>query len=239
MDRRDTIKSLLLGSVAGSLAVQGCKTDMENGDKLLEDRVDKPEGAGYGRVPAELERDQALMAVKFFTEHEMATITVICNIILPTDDQSGSAVDAGVPEFIEFIVKDMPYHQVPLRGGLMWLDHDANTRFSKRFIDCDQSQQIEIVEDIAYPDRVKPQYSQGGQFFSLMRDLTMTGFYTTKIGIDDLGYVGNTPNVWDGVPQEVLDKHGLEYDAMTLAKCIDQETRTKEPVWDQLGNLIG
>ena len=121
----------------------------------------------------------------------------------------------------------------------MWLDHEANKRFGKTFVDNSSQQQIEIIDDIAYPDKVKPELSQGAKFFSHLRDLTMTGFYTTKIGIDDLGYTGNVPNVWDGIPEDELKKHDLEYGEYWLSRCINQETRATEPVWDQLGNLIG
>jgi hypothetical protein len=238
MDRRDTIKSILLGGVAGGLVLQGCKTEVQKDPATTDESTSEP-GGGYGRVPEELARDKALMAQEFFNLHEMATIAVLADMILPADENSGSAGDAEVPAFIEFIVKDMPSHQVPMRGGLMWLDHEANSRFGNAFVNCSAQQQIAIVDDIAYPDTVKPQHSQGAKFFSLMRDLTMTGFYTTKIGIDDLGYVGNVPNVWDGVPEEELQKHGLAYDREWLVKCINQDQRAKDPVWDELGNLIG
>ena len=238
MDRRDTIKSILLGSVAGGLVLQGCKTEVEKKPDTADQSTSEP-GGGYGRVPEEIARDKALMAQEFFNSHEMATIAVLADIILPADENSGSAGDAEVPAFIEFIVKDMPSHQLPMRGGLMWLDHEANSRFNYNFVNCSAGQQIAIVDDIAYPDSVKPQHSQGAKFFSLMRDLTMTGFYTTKIGIDDLGYVGNVPNVWDGVPEDELKQLGLAYDEEWLVKCINQEQRAKDPVWDELGNLIG
>lgn len=220
--------------------INGCKSETGDGNtKMAEDNTSIEAGGGYGRTPEEMARDKELMAKKFFNEHEMATIAVLANIILPANENSGSAGDAEVPAFIEFIAKDMPYHQIPLRGGLMWLDHEANSRFEKAFVDCSTEQQIQIVDDIAYPDKVKPEHSQGAKFFSQMRDLTLTGFYTTKIGIDDLGYVGNVPNVWDGVPEDELKKHNLEYDEFWLSRCIDQETRAKEPVWDESGKLIG
>lgn len=237
MDRRESLKSLLLAGMAGGLIVQGCKEyDAESAE--AGDVASEP-GGGYGRTKEELIRDQQLREATFLTEHELATIAVLCDIVLPADETSGSATDAGVPEFIEFIVKDMPYHQVPMRGGIKWLDNESAKRFEKAFVDCDDQQQIAIVDDIAYPDEVKPAHSQGAKFFDLIRNLTLTGFYTTRIGIDDLGFKGNVPNTWDGVPEEVLAKQGLSYDEEWLAKCVDQSKRDQLPQWDDEGNLIG
>jgi hypothetical protein len=114
-----------------------------------------------------------------------------------------------VPAFIEFIAKDMPYQQTPLRGGMMWLDNQSTKRFGKKFVEASATERIQLVEDIAYPEQAKPAMKQGVAFFNLMRDLTMTGFYTTEMGIKDLGYIGNQPNVWQGVPEEVLKQYGL------------------------------
>lgn len=244
MDRRETLKTLLVGTVAGGTmltATASCKKEVGEAVDIVEELV---EGGGYGRTPKEMEHDKKLHAETFFNAHEMATIAVLCDIILPADEVSGSATDADVPVFVAFIVKDLPYHQLPLRGGLMWLDHEANRRFNTDFISSADAQQIEIVEDIAYPpmnekEAVAPvPFAQGIKFFSLLRDLTLTGFYTTKIGIDDLGYVGNRANVWDGVPDEVLKKHGLAYEEEWLAKCIDQDTRMTIAEWDADGNLL-
>jgi hypothetical protein len=115
-----------------------------------------------------------------------------------------------VPDFIEFIVKDMPRHQVPMRGGLRWLDLQCLQRYNKTFVDASGLQQIEIVSAIAYPKKAKPEMHQGVSFFNRMRDLTATGFFTTKMGIEDLGYVGNVPNKWTGVPADVLKQYGME-----------------------------
>jgi hypothetical protein len=163
-----------------------------------------------GREPFEIERNKTLNEAKFFTDHEMATITILADIIIPKDDRSGSATDAKVPEFIEFIVKDIPTHQVPMRGGLKWLDLQSFSRFEKSFKDASAAQRIEIVDDIAYPGKVKPGMQQGVAFFNKMRDLTATGFFTSKIGLNDLEYLGNTPNEWTGVPKEVLKQYGFE-----------------------------
>ncbi|PQA60456.1 gluconate 2-dehydrogenase subunit 3 family protein [Siphonobacter curvatus] len=203
MKRRDTLKSIALGSL-GMATVPS--TD------LVAAPPEKPLQIPGGRQKSEAIRDAKLQAEKFFTPHELKTITVLCDIILPADQKSGSASQAGVPAFIEFMAKDQPVHQTPLRGGLAWLDSESRKRFNKKFVELTKPQQIEIVDDIAYPEQAKPQYSQGVAFFNKMRDMTLTGFYTTRMGFDDLGYVGNTPNNWEGVPEEVLKQYGLSYE---------------------------
>ena len=188
-----------------------------------EPKTDKPAAAEpsaatvtIDRTPDELARDQKLQAEKFLDEHEMKTVSVLADIIIPKDDKSGSATDAGVPAFIEFIVKDMPHYQTPVRGGIKWLDLQCMRRFNADFASSTAQQQIEIVDEIAYPGKAKPEMQQGVAFFNTMRDLTACGFFTSKIGIDDLGYVGNRPNQWDGVPEDVLAQYGLKYDEKTL-----------------------
>jgi hypothetical protein len=148
------------------------------------------------------------------------TITILCDIIIPKDETSGSASDAGVPAFIEFISKDQPRYQTPLRGGIKWLDIQSLKRFNSDFASCTAQQQIEIVDDIAFPDKAKPELQQGVSFFNTMRDLTACGFFTSEIGIKDLGYMGNKPNQWDGVPEDVLKQYGLQYDERTLAESV-------------------
>ena len=225
MDRRKSIKALLIGTVGAGVLVDACKNSdkkaiMASADAGLEDRMQEEKNA-IKKLNAE---------VKFFTTHEMATITVLGDIILPKDASSGSASDAKVPDFIEFIVKDMPSHQTPLRGGLRWLDMQSLHRFEKPFVDCSHPQQIEIVEDIAYPEikdaiaktgrKIKPGMEQGISFFSKMRDLVMTGFYTSEIGVKDLGYLGNVPNQWNGVPDDVLKQYGYAYTERELKECV-------------------
>ncbi len=232
MNRRETIKSLLLGSVATGLAVHGCAPATKEPTKVL---ADLP---FYGRTPEEVERDRTVLASEFLNEHELSTIAVLCDIILPATDSFGSATDAKVDEFIEFIVKDLPSHQTPMRGGLMWLDNFARKSYGNEFIDCSSEQQLAICDQIAYPLEAQAEVKQGAEFFTRMRNLTLTGYYTSKMGIEDLGYQGNRPNVWDGVPQEVLDDLGLSYEPEWLAKCVNQDTRAEVAQWDDDGNLI-
>jgi hypothetical protein len=146
----------------------------------------------------------------FFTAHEYATVTLLGDLIVPKDEKSGSASDAGVPQFIDFTMTDRPYYQTPIRGGLNWLDHESRQRFGKAFIDCAPGDRTALLDDIAFPKKVKPELAQGAAFFSNFRDLVANGFFTSKIGIDDLQYMGNRPNQWNGCPPECLDHLGLK-----------------------------
>jgi gluconate 2-dehydrogenase gamma chain len=217
MDRRKSLKLIATGAVAVPAAIAGCTTGDQ---KTTSDKAAEPV-FNLDRNPDELKYEKELLAKEnFFTTHEMATITILCDIIIPKDAVSGSASEAGVPDFIGFIVKDMPQHQVPLKGGLRWLDLYCLKHYEKTFRDCTAAQQIELVDQIAYPDKAKPAMSQGVQFFKLMRDLTATGFYTSEIGVKDLGYVGNQPNQWNGVPPEVLAQYKLAYTEKEMKECV-------------------
>jgi gluconate 2-dehydrogenase gamma chain len=218
MDRRKYLKAMALGTVSTGVLLESCSP--AEGKKEAASEV---AGLNYDRTPVETEKYNKLMSEKFFDDHEMKTIHVLADIIIPKDDISGSATEAGVPDFIEFIVKDMPHHQIPMRGGLKWLDIQSNKRFEKPFIDCSSQQQIEIVDDIAYPEKAKPEMQQGVTFFNKMRDLTACGFFTSKIGIKDLGYIGNAPNKWDGVPQEILDQYGMKYSDRELNESVKHD----------------
>ncbi|RTL58352.1 MAG: gluconate 2-dehydrogenase subunit 3 family protein [Sphingobacteriales bacterium] len=216
MDRRQSLKTIALGTLSAGLIVEACKTE----DKKTESTSTQPTD-GINRMAEEKEYEESLKnAKKFFTPEEMATITVLADIIIPKDEVSGSASDAKVPDFIEFIVKDMPEHQTPMRGGLRWLDLKCLNLYGKSFTGCTQQQQIEMVDQIAYPKKAKPENQQGVAFFNLMRNLTATGFYSTKMGWDDIGYKGNTPNQWNGVPDDVLKQYGYAYSEKELKECI-------------------
>jgi hypothetical protein len=235
MRRRDTLKTLFIGSLAGGTILTACNPE---GDAVVDINNDKLNSKGYGRTAKEIARDDKISGIEYFDEAEMTMIAVLCDLILPADADFGSATDAGVPEFIEFIAKDIPKHQLPLRGGMMWLNNHANSKFELEFIACSESQQKSLLDEIAYPVAEGVEPGPGHKFFSLLRNLVLTGYYTTRMGVESLGYKGNTPNAWDGVPQDVLDKHGMAYDAEWLAKCIDQDTRAEIAKWDADGNLV-
>jgi gluconate 2-dehydrogenase gamma chain len=204
MKRRDLLKNIGLGS-AGVLAVGTADAQAPVVKTAVIPEVEN------GRLRHEIIRDNELKAKRFFNMAEMATLKILVDIIIPADGKSGSASQAGVPDFIEFIAKDMPQHQTPLKGGLMWLDSISKKTFNKKFSGLGSVDRLQIVDLIAYPKKAKPEHSQGVSFFNLMRNLTATGFFTSKIGMEDLGYKGNTPNQWEGVPSEVLAKYNLSY----------------------------
>lgn len=229
MDRRRSLKYIVTGAVASGFVLTACGPEESQKLAGVPKKADNP--FTIGRTTEELKRDTALVAGSFFTTEEEALINVLADIIIPADDTYGSATDTDVFTFIDFMALDKPEFQVPLRGGLQWINQESRRRFGKEFVDLNNAQQIEIVEDIAYPHDVQPEYSQGARFFSTLRNLVACGYFTSKEGVACLGYMGNTPHVWDGVPQEVLDKHGLAYDEKTLAECVDQSKRNETMDW--------
>ena len=147
---------------------------------------------------------------KFFTAHEYATVRVLVDLIIPKDDRSGSATEVGVPEFMDFIVHDQESRRTPMRGGLAWLDRECEKRYDKRFVDCAAAERTKVLDDIAYPGEAKPEFSAGVAFFNSFRDLTASGFWSSKVGVADLQYMGNTfvPE-WKGCPDEAMTKLGV------------------------------
>ena len=220
MDRRKSIKTLIIGGISTSVIAEACKSG-ENKPVPATEQTKDLTGTGINRMPEEKAYESKLRSEKaFFTPGEIASITSLGDIIIPRDEVSGSASDARVPAFIEFIVKDMPEHQTPLRGGLRWLDMQCLNRYEKSFKDCTPQQQMEMVDRIAWPKNAKPDMAQGVAFFSLVRNLVATGFYTTEMGGKDVGYISNTPNQWNGVPADVLKKHNMAYTEKELKECV-------------------
>lgn len=229
---------MLIGSAAAGLAVHGCKPKAGAKD---EQTVALPDyNHKYGRIPKEKELILLLEVEQFFNGHELETIAVLSGLILPASDKFGSVTDAGVHNFIEFMAKDIPETQTTLRGGLMWLDHKSTTKFGREFKSACQGEQKQILDALAHPDMEVPEAERPLEikFFSLMRNLTLTGYYTSKVGIADLGYEDNTPNFWDGVPEDVLKQHGVAYEKEWLAKCLDQSKKGIMKEWDDTGNLL-
>jgi gluconate 2-dehydrogenase gamma chain len=150
---------------------------------------------------------------RFFNANEYATITLLSDLIIPKDERSGSASDAGAPEFIDYIVSVQPDRQTAMRGGLLWLDNECRRRFDRRFLAATAAQRGQILDDIAFPAKAPADLSHGVRFFSTLRDLVATGFWSSKIGMADIGYMGNVYNPdWKGAPENVLRKLGVSYE---------------------------
>jgi hypothetical protein len=167
--------------------------------------------------PAALERARAAGAAyqpKFFTRPEWETVRVLVDLIIPRDEHSGAATDAGVPQFMDFMMLDRPDEQVWMRNGLAWLDAESGRRSGKRFVEGTEEQRRSLLDAVAWPARARPELSQGVDFFNQFRDLTASGFWSSRMGVADLQYRGNTVVAeWAGCPQEVLDKLGVSYES--------------------------
>lgn len=152
-------------------------------------------------------------APQFFTAHEWETVRTLVDIVLPKDERSGSATDAGVPEYMDFLMTDGSDNQrLAMRGGLAWLDIQTRKRFKKAFKECVAEERKTILDAIAWPARATPDMSQGVAFFNSFRDLTAAGFFSSRMGVEDLRYQGNTfVAEWKGCPPEALAKLGVRY----------------------------
>jgi len=149
---------------------------------------------------------------KVFTAHEWETVRVLVDLIIPRDERSGSATDAAVPEFMDFMLSDDPDLETPVRGGLAWLDHECDDRYGKTFVASSDAERAALLEDIAWPKRATPEHAAGVAFFNSFRDLTASGFWSSKMGIADLQYQGNSfVTEWRGCPPEALAKLGVRY----------------------------
>ncbi len=197
MDRREALKTLSLGTLAASFAMTGCETTPEEAAKQHKFWKHVTEG------------DLEKWETQFFTDHEFETVRQLANMIIPADERSGNAEDAGVPEFIDFMMLDRPEYQTPIRGGLNWLDVQCQKMFEANFIDCSGDEKTTILDEIAYPDIAKPEMQAGVAFFNRFRDLVASGFWSSKIGIEDIGYIGNQAHNWQGCSHEALNHLGI------------------------------
>jgi len=177
--RRDVLKTLTSGVVAGTIL-----------------RVIPAQAAEYAHSIVQAEKaasPQHSYKPKFFTEHSYKTLQALCDAIIPPDERSGGAVEAGAPEFIDLLTSESTEYQLKLGGGLLWLDSMCTDRFGKFYLECTADQQKQMLDMIAFRKNAiaDPALSQGIEFFSFLRNLTADGYFTSEIGIKDLGYIGN------------------------------------------------
>jgi len=147
---------------------------------------------------------------RFFTGSEWSTVRLLADLIIPRDEHSGSATDAAVPEFMDFAMLEWPENQTPMRGGLTWLDRECRERYGQPFRECAAAEGTALLDEIAWPKKARPEMSQGAAWFTSFRDLVASGFYSSKIGVEDVKYLGNTfvPE-WKGCPSEATNKLGV------------------------------
>jgi hypothetical protein len=197
LDRRDVLRLLASAPVAAGFAWT---------------EAEAAEAHRLAQAARDVAQAGTPFAPKFFTPHEYETVRVLVDLIIPRDERSGSATEAGVPEFMDFIMVDQPARQTAMRGGLAWLDVECQKRFDKTFLDCGATERTAVLDDIAWPQRVKPPLAHGTAFFSSFRDLTATGFWTTKMGMEDLQFLGNKYVAeWRGCPEDALKHLGVRY----------------------------
>jgi hypothetical protein len=197
--RRDALKAFAVVSVANFIDV---------GAPQLERTV---------RAVESLEQGQTYVP-KFFTRREWQTVRMLADYVIPRDDRSGSATDAKVPEFMDFLLADKDATEgskVSMRGGLAWLENESRSRFSKTFVNATDAQRRQILDDIAWPKKARPEMSHGAAFFTRFRDFTASGFFSSAMGWKDVRYIGNVfnPN-WDGCPPAAMNKLGVSPDIM-------------------------
>jgi len=166
------------------------------------------------RVAAEARRSTTPFPPRFFTPHEYETVRVLVDLVIPRDERSGSATDAGVPEFMDvFLAEQSESGQTAIRGGLAWLDTECRERFDKSFLEASDAERRGVLDDIAWPKRARSELSHGVAFFNRFRDLTASGFWSSRMGVEDLQYMGNTAvSEWKGCPPEQLRKLGVRYE---------------------------
>jgi hypothetical protein len=178
VSRRDVLRSLAVGATAGSVLTMIPAQAAEFAHSL----VQKEKAAAAGKY-----------APKFFTPHQYETLLSLCDTIIPKDDRSGGAIEAGAPEFIDLITSENVEYQTQFGGGLMWLDNHCVDEFGKVYMECTPEQRKTTLDLIAFRKngKAKPELKQGIAFFAALRNMTCDGFYTSKIGIADLQYIGN------------------------------------------------
>jgi hypothetical protein len=199
ISRRDAIAIVGLASLAASL---GTTPEVLEGAIAAAHQAQQQQQPGQKPVPG-------VYKPRFFNAHEWRTLRVLVDLIIPRDERSGGATDAGVPEFLDFMMMDRPTLQLQMRGGLRWMDNHSSTRFSKRFIALTARQQTTILDEVAFPERAAPDVSHGVGFFTFLRDMTAAGFWSSRIGVKDIGYMGNEWTTWNGCPPAALQRLGV------------------------------
>lgn len=214
LSRRAALKVLGAVPLAGAFVWQQQQQPGQQAPRQTHEAPNQP-AADTKRPP------RAPRQNKFFTARETRTVRVLADDIIPRDARSGSATDAGVVDFLEYNLAS-PETSVEARtqwhGGLRWIDTESRRRFGAAYAAATAAQRHQILDDIAYPDRVRPEFRHGSAFFTRFRDMVAAGFFSSAIGVKDLQYQGNAAlPAWAGCPEPALRKLGVSYDLMNKA----------------------
>jgi gluconate 2-dehydrogenase gamma chain len=180
ISRRDVLNNLIVGAAGGSVLQMIPAKAAEFAHQVVQKEKSASPTGKY--------------TPKYFSPHQYQTLLLLCDAIVPKDEVSGGAVEAGAPEFIDLLTSENGEYQAQLGWGLMWLDNFCTDRYGQSFVKCALAQQKEVLDLIAYRKNAEgnPSLSQGIAFFAALRKFVCDGFYTSEIGIKDLRYVGNT-----------------------------------------------
>jgi hypothetical protein len=202
LSRRDALKLAAVSPLAGVAA----SPQMERVERFMASLT-------------EAEAQQQAYVPKFFTAKEWRTVRVLADYVIPRDDRSGSATDSKAPEYMDFVLNDeltSESNRVAMRGGLAWLDLEIGRRFAgKTFVTATDAQRRQVLDDIAWPRKAKPEHAPGVTFFNRFRDMTAAGFFSSAMGWRDLQYIGNVFNPgWNGCGDAANAKLGVSHDLM-------------------------
>ena len=211
--RRDALKLIALATAG--VATGGRRAGAQN--------------AGHLEGPRGTLSDPKLLAAtadwpRELTPAELETLAVLCDVIIPADDESPAASEVKVHDFInEWISAPYPRQQadqILIRGGLLWLDSESRRRFGSDFAHMTDAQRTSLCEEMKLPSAARDEMKAASRFFSLVRNLAATGYYTTgDVGWKDIGYVGNKLGfIYTGTPDEVISKLGLSTPVTTPEK---------------------
>lgn len=211
LSRRDALKLLGVMATASTLSLAGCTS--EEASEARKRAAADSSSAGGGGLTGTTQPGTGYEH-RFFSDHEYETVKLLADLVIPADERSGSATDAGVPAFIDFIMTDdllagMEKRQTAVRGGLAWLDHESRARHGTDFLGATDAERRALLDVIAYPEQADAAVRPGVVFFNTFRDLVASGFFSSKMGVEDLQYIGNQATQWTGCPDEVLRHIGV------------------------------
>ena len=209
ISRRDALAGLVAVPAALVLSPEAIERASAHAHDALVDQGTPQQGAAKETPPAQ-PPVRAPYVPKNFTSDEWRLVRLLVNYVIPADARSGSATQAGVPEFMDFILGEYANNRQWMKDGLAWTNAECRRRHGKGFVSCNDAQRREVLDAIAFPRTAVPEMKPGVDFFNRFRNMTASGFFSSKIGVADLGYIGNRPVAkWEGTPLHVIRKFGL------------------------------